>query len=203
MKKIREQLLEDETLELSSVAELLTKLGMTYPDYLKAVRTSLSRETFLYKRLPSQIWINAFPKHLSPIWGANMDIQVVLNAYSAAMYIASYMMKGQRGMSNLLQRIVQDPRDEKCDLRQCIRHVGNAFMNAQEISIQEAVSHLLGLRARSFSRKVVWVSTDQDRTRMLKKRELLERLDDDDPDIYADGLLEHVNNIKAIWAMLQ
>ena len=76
------------------------------------------------KRAPSEIRINSYNNALLKAWQANMDIQYVLDPYTCATYILSYITKGQRGMSKLLDRI---------------RHIGNNFLNAVEISAQEAV----------------------------------------------------------------
>ena len=45
-------------------------------------------------------------------WQANMDIQFVLNAYSCIMYIASYIVKTERSMGELL-KLVADEADLK------------------------------------------------------------------------------------------
>ena len=39
-------------------------------------------------------------------WQANMDIQFVLNAYACIMYVASYMMKTERSMGELLKHVL-------------------------------------------------------------------------------------------------
>ena len=44
-----------------------------------------------------------------------MAIQYVLNAYACAKYILSYMTKGQRGMSKLLEAACQDARAGNLD----------------------------------------------------------------------------------------
>ena len=36
-------------------------------------------------------------------WQANVDIQFVLNAYACVMYVASYIMKTERSMGELLK----------------------------------------------------------------------------------------------------
>jgi hypothetical protein len=41
-------------------------------------------------------------------WQANMDIQFVLDPYACAVYILSYITKGQRGMSKLLRKACEE-----------------------------------------------------------------------------------------------
>ena len=59
-----------------------------------------------------------------------MDIQYVLDPYACATYILSYITKGQRGMSRLLEEVKSGNRD----ITQKVRHIGNKFLNAVEIS---------------------------------------------------------------------
>ena len=44
-------------------------------------------------------------------WQANMNIQFV-DAYTSVMYIASYMMKNEKGMSELLKQVGNESRSE-------------------------------------------------------------------------------------------
>ena len=38
-------------------------------------------------------------------WQANMDLQFVLNAYACVMYVASYIMKTDRAMGEILKLV--------------------------------------------------------------------------------------------------
>ena len=59
-----------------------------------------------------------------------MDIQYVLNPYACATYILSYITKGQRGMSKLLEKAPDDAKSGNKDITNRIRHIGNKFLNA-------------------------------------------------------------------------
>ena len=48
-------------------------------------------------------------------------------------------MKGQRGMSRLLETAWKEAKSGNKDLVNQVRHIGNKFLNAVEISAQEAV----------------------------------------------------------------
>ena len=63
-----------------------------------------------------------------------MDIRYVLDPYACATYIPSYITKGQRGMSKLLEKATNDAKSGNKDITNRIRHVGNSFLNAFEIS---------------------------------------------------------------------
>ena len=69
-------------------------------------------------------------------WQANMDIQFVLNAYACIMYVASYIMKTERSMGELLKRVAAEARTD--ELRTQLRKVGLAFLTHRDVSAQEA-----------------------------------------------------------------
>jgi cobalamin biosynthesis protein CobT len=68
-----------------------------------------------------------------------MDIQYVLDPYAYAVYILSYITKGQRGMSKLLEKASEEAKLDNKALLSQIRHIGNKFLNSVEISAQQAV----------------------------------------------------------------
>ena len=68
-----------------------------------------------------------------------MDIQYVLDPYACATYILSYITKGQRGMSRLLEKASEEAKSGSNDITNRVRHIGKKFLNAVEISAQEAV----------------------------------------------------------------
>ena len=65
-----------------------------------------------------------------------MDMQYVLDPYACATYILSYITKGQRGMSRLLEKGTEEVKTGNKDIAQRVRHIGNKFLNAVEINKQ-------------------------------------------------------------------
>ena len=47
--------------------------------------------------------MNCYSPAVLRTWQANMDIQYVINAYACVMYIASYDLKAEKGMGELLK----------------------------------------------------------------------------------------------------
>lgn len=86
-------------------------------------------------------------------WQANMDLQYVLNAYARVMYVASYIMKTDRTMGQLLKHVAAEARTE--ELKSQLRKVGSAFLTHREVSAQEAVYRILSLPMKQLSRSVV------------------------------------------------
>ena len=75
-----------------------------------------------------------------------MDIQYVLDPY--AVYILSYITKGPRGMSKLLRKASEEAKEGNNDIVKRVRHISNKFLNAVEISAQEAVYLVLQMPLR-------------------------------------------------------
>ena len=70
-------------------------------------------------------------------WQANMDLQYVMNPYACIMYVASYMMKTEKAMGELLRSVANENRSEELETQ--LKKVGSAFLNHREVSAQEAV----------------------------------------------------------------
>ena len=92
------------------------------------------------------------PPSVMLVWQANMDIQ---NAYACVMYVASYIMKTERSMGELLKRVARTD-----ELKIQLRKVGSAFLTHRELSAQEAVYRLLSIPMKQLSRSVVFADTN-------------------------------------------
>lgn len=172
--------------------DFLEKISMTEPDYILAIRSSIERPTVFHKRNVVDIRINAFGINVFSHWGANMDMQFVLDPYAAAMYVVSYMMKGQRGLSTIMQKTIEGCNERNASVLERIRQTGNAFMNAQEICAQEACYVLLGLPLKQSSRSTVFVNTNRraNRAFVLKSDAQLANLEEDSTEIAATSLVD-------------
>ena len=86
-----------------------------------------------------------------------MDLQFVLNAYACVIYVASYIMKSDRAMGEILKRLASEVRTQ--ELRAQIRKVGSAFLSHRQVGAQETVCRVLSLPMKQLSRAVVFVDT--------------------------------------------
>ena len=141
------------------------------------------------KRAPGNSTINAYNPDVIKAWKANMDIQFILDPYACVMYIASYMLKSEGQMSELLRQVAMECRGE--DIKTMLRRLGSVFLNHRELSAQEAVYRILSLPLKMLSRKVVFVNTSpkEDRVSLLKPADQLKSLDADSEDIYQTSLI--------------
>ncbi|KAL9983382.1 hypothetical protein ACROYT_G005544 [Oculina patagonica] len=175
-----------------SFDEFLNKLSLTEEQYIRAVRFSLNRDTVLLKRAPCEIRINSYNSVLLRAWQANMDIQYVLDPYACAIYILSYITKGQRGMSRLLEAACEEAKSGNQNIRDRVRHIGNKFINAVEISAQEAVYLVLQMPLRRASRQFQFLNTcnSDERVVLLKTMDKIQQLPDNSENIESDNLLK-------------
>ena len=128
--------------------------------------------------------------HVMRAWQANMNIQFVIDAYACVMYIASYMMKNEKGVSELLKQVGNESRTE--DITEQLRLLGSAFLYNQEVSAQEAVYRLLSIPMKQLSRSFVFLNTNafDQRIGLLKPLQCLEAMDDNNENIFQKSLLD-------------
>jgi hypothetical protein len=79
------------------------------------------------------------------MWYANTDIQFIFDPYVAATYCISYMTKVDKSITTKLKSILQKYIAEKTDANLRILKLGNAFLNAQQMSIQLEICLILSL----------------------------------------------------------
>jgi len=178
-----------------SFRDFLAELDIQEELYIKAIRWSLQRATVFLKRSPSEIRINSYNKVMLKCWSANIDVQFVLDAYSCAAYIVSYISKGQRGMSNLMYQAAKEAKENNLDLKQQLRAVGNKFLTHVEVGAQEAAYLILQMHLKQSSRKVLFINTTSPENRLvlIKSFTALEELSETSTDIESD------NWKKEIW----
>lgn len=165
--------------------EFLDKLAMTEESYIVAFRYAIKRNSLFLKRTPSEIRINNYNTTLLKAWQANMDMQYVLDPYACATYILSYITKGQRGMSRLLEKATEEVKNGNRDIANKVRHIGNKFLNAVEISAQEAAYLVLQMPLRRSTREFQFINTSHpdERTFLLKNSNKIRELPDNSDDI--------------------
>ena len=177
-------------MKLKLADELLVRAKVNSADYQKALSTSKNDSVVILKRTPRECNINNYNVPVIRAWQANIDLQYVLNAYACVMYVASYLMKTDRAMGELLKNVAAEARTE--DLKTQMKKVGSAFLTHREVSAQEAVYRLLSLPMKQLSRSVVFVDTNpkNERVGVLKDTATIDDLDDDDPNVFCKSLVD-------------
>ena len=126
-----------------ALQEVLDRAHVTLDDYTKSLSISKCGQSVILKRKPSEQSVNYYSPAVLKAWEANMDIQYVVNAYACVMYIASYVLKAEKGMGKLLKQAAQNL--EQGNTRQQLNKLGSVFLTNCEVSAQEAVYRVLSI----------------------------------------------------------
>ena len=63
----------------------------------------------------------------------------MLDPYACAVYIVTHITKGQRRMSKLLRKACEEAKAGNKNIVNKVRHIGNKFLNAVEISAKSCL----------------------------------------------------------------
>ena len=132
------ELLTDITLQ-----EVLDRAHVTLHDYTKSLLISKCGRSVILKRKPSEQSVNYYSPAVLRAWEANMDIQYVVNAYACVIYIASYVLKAEKGMGELLKQAAREM--DQGNTRQQLNKLGSVVLTNREVSAQEAVYRVLSM----------------------------------------------------------
>ena len=92
---------------------MLVKADTSHEKYTRALEVTNKGRIVILKRQPNECNVNNYNAPVTLAWQANTDIQYVLNAYACVMYVASYIMKTDRAMGQLLKRVASEARTEE------------------------------------------------------------------------------------------
>jgi len=180
-------------------SKFLNYINFDQNKYFLAVRSTIRRPTLFLKRGPKDVWINPYCKKIAELHQSNMDVQFIFDPYACALYIVNYINKSDRGMSKLLRKAVQEAKDGNKNIKESLRAIANVFLNASEISAQEAIYSLTRLATSKCSEGSVFINTSppNERVHILKTYKELEELaiqDCNSLDIFKTNNIDHYSN---------
>ena len=183
----------DETSKTSAkptLEEVLQKANVSMEQYEAALAVSKSGRNVILKRDMAEQCVNAYSPCILKAWQANMDFQFIIDAYACLMYVASYVLKAEKGMSEILKQAAKEVQGET--IRVQSRKLGSVFLTHREVSAQEASYRGLSMPLRSCSRKVIFVNTDvpEKRIGLILPEKLLSDKDEDDEDIRCKNMID-------------
>ena len=154
----------------------LTYNGIDEDKYIHIIRSILKRPKVFLKQRPAENRVNAYMKGLLAVWQGNHDFQFVWDPYQCVTYICDYMMKSQKGMSDLLRVACEEAKAGNMNLRERVHHMGNNFLNAVEEPIQACCYAILQLPISYSTQKKEFINTSlpEDRVGLTKSLEQLE-----------------------------
>ena len=185
------QVLQEKDLPIDvTLDNILTAAHVTLDDYTKALSISKSGESVILKRQPSERNVNCYSPAVLRTWQANMDIQYVINTHACVMYIASYVLKAEKGMGELLKQAAKEL--QHGNTRQQLNKLGSVFLTNREVSAQEAVYRVLSMPLRRCSRTTIFLNTDHKDSRdsLLLPFTHLQKIEDNDENVYCKNIID-------------
>ena len=172
------------------IKTLLEKASVTMDDYISAISTNRRGRSVILKRDLKEKNVNCYSPCILRAWQANMDFQFIVDAYACLMYVASYVLKAEKGMSQLLKQAAREVENES--IRQQLSRIGSVFLTNREVSAQEAIYRANGMPLRMCSRSTVFTNTNvpEKRIGIMLPSNILERKDDDDEDVRSKNMID-------------
>ena len=163
---------------------ILKRAGVSKDEYIDAISLCRSGRKVVLKREPGDACVNGYNAGLLRYWGANVDLQYVLDEHSTVMYICSYMMKSEKEMGEVLKAVGRECCAEP--IRSQLKKIGKAFVGKRVVGAPEAATRLLSLPLIRKSRQARYIDANRQECRVSlpKPQYLLERMEDDAEDIY-------------------
>ncbi|XP_071952879.1 uncharacterized protein [Antedon mediterranea] len=161
---VKDALINEETYQTTK--ELFKSLNITQSAYEDANNCITTKEQIVLKRNPQDVWVNQYNPSLLRAWNANMDIQYITSVYACVTYVIGYMSKSEREMSLLLSHAASEVKEGNENARQSLSKLGHVYMNNREVSAQESVYRVCGLRLKQCSRKVEFIPVGPNPVRM-------------------------------------
>ena len=104
--------------------------------------------------------------------------------------MVSYITKDEREVCQVLQAVSKEM--ISMDMRTNMKRCASAFLNAREVSAQEAVFRLLSLPLfkSNFETVFVPVNLPEKRVSLLKPQPIIDSMDETDEGVFQTGLLD-------------
>ena len=186
----------------TTINELLHDIGVSPDSYAEAIGVSARGLSVVLHQSPCDAYISACNPDILQLWGANVDLQYVTNEVATVMYVCSYMTKGEKAMGETLKRVTKECRND--DMHTQINKIKKEFLGKHVIGAPESCMHILSLWLMNKSRKVFYVDSNMkhERVSLPKTKEQLEKMHDDDDDVFATSLIDrYIAQLSALADM--
>ena len=173
--------------DYSDMDDFFTKNNIHSDEYYNDIlRAGIKRPRIFIKRSPREKWHNPFNPFVLNVLKSNMDLQIITEEYSCAQYVADYVNKTNRGISNLQHQIIEIiDKNQQFDIVQVTHKLGFSLLNTVEMLSQEAARFLLRMPMSYCFVVVVYIPTcwSIERERIRKTRKELYELDNLSTDV--------------------
>lgn len=126
-------------------------------------------------------------------WQANMDIQVIANAESAAYYVCAYLCKSETEDLKFALRNVLNNLPNNLPQRNRLLRIGCCVLKTRKLSAQEAAYRLSDLNLICSTRTVMFLNTKPQKCRfkVLKSKEERDHLPENSTDIFYTNIKDY------------
>ena len=145
-----------------------------------------------YKRNSEETMISQYNTRLLQCVRSNMNLQFVTSSWDLINYVVGYTCKKEQHISEHLKDVIKDT-DTNMPAKENLKKLGNAFINANEESIQEGIYKTIPDFQLTFCHpEVIFVpaSMPTERVGILKRPQDLNLLEDGSEDIFQKSLID-------------
>uniref|UniRef100_A0A669CL00 ATP-dependent DNA helicase n=1 Tax=Oreochromis niloticus TaxID=8128 RepID=A0A669CL00_ORENI len=171
-----------------TIEQILSRCNLTMNEYEQCLQDINKKTALILKRDPKDCWINNYNPDLLEAWNSNLDVSLILNAYSCIEYLCKYITKKESGLSEYLKTVIDNSANKTVNECDEMRAVMQAYSKKREISAQECVTRVCGLKMKKCSRSVVFVPTDDNPVKMSRPMSYLETTTHDSCNIWMTSL---------------
>jgi hypothetical protein len=165
----------------------------TMDDYIAAWCTTVNRPTIFLRRAVNEVRMTPYNMPMLQLHRGNCNVAFVDNAHACIRYMTKYIYKSDTEHAKVIRRLLNDVDDGKhVHHKDMINKIGQVLLRAQNISLQESVYHTCGLPRTAKSHGHTYVNTrpKEQRPRMLKSNQQLDKLPDNSTNIFNRSIHE-------------
>ena len=124
---------------------------------------------------------------------SNVDIQFITSTWDMVNYLVAYATKCEKDVCEAMKDVKDNIMlDENRTTWQKFKQLGNTFIDARSVSIQESIYRTLPLTMSVFHPKVIFIPSDMPHQRhgMLKTKKQMSDLEDESDDVFNKGYID-------------
>jgi len=142
-----------------SLEQFLLDFKIDEKSYILGLCYTIQKPTLFFKQKPNDICTNVFGIHAKPLWGANINAQYILDLYAITLYCNFYFTKIDKYVTQKMKIILEKCKHEQTRTFECIKKLGNAFLNAQQMFIEQVVHITLSIPLYHSTRSFQFINT--------------------------------------------
>ena len=149
--------LGEEQLASKTISDILSDAKVGETEYYQALDTLRSKMTILYKRKVNETHISPYCPPLLAIMRSNMNIQFITDPYGVLHYLAHYICKPEKTMSELMKKACKE--SSSSNNKERLSVIGKQLLRNREVPTHEAIMRILSMPLRRSNIDVIHIPT--------------------------------------------